>query len=192
MTPPPVVDPEVDTVLVVDVQRAVVTGTGAVPGAEALLATLTAVLADARRAGASVVHVQNDGPPGAPDEPGTGGWEPALAVEHGEPVVRKTADDPFTGTDLAALLGSHDSRCVAVVGVQSEMCVAAAARGLLARGLSVVLPRDGHATYAIPEQGAHAPSVPATLVARVAEWSLGDGVVLVDRAAGIRFAERPR
>ncbi len=73
-----------------------------------------------------------------------------------------------------------------MVGVQSEMCVAANARDALARGWDVVLPRDGHATYDVPADG-DAPAVRADLVARVAEWSLGDQVTVVPHAADIQF-----
>jgi nicotinamidase-related amidase len=73
-----------------------------------------------------------------------------------------------------------------LVGIQSEMCVAATARGAIARGYTVVLPRDAHATYDVPADGS-APAVPATHVSRVAEWSLGDDLVAPDRAADIVF-----
>lgn len=72
--------------------------------------------------------------------------------------------------------------------VPSEMCVAATARGAMTRGFTVVLPRDGHTTYAVPADGA-APAVPATHVSRVAEWSLGDEVVAPD-TADVRFGRR--
>lgn len=182
--------PVADLLLVVDVQRALVTGPDAVPDAAGLLARLDALLDRARASGTAVVHLQNDGPAGASDEPGTSGWELVLEPRDGEPVIRKTVDDPFAGTDLARVLAERPVQVAVVVGVQSEMCVAAAARGLMARGLSVVLPRDAHATCPAPEDGPSAPPVPAALVARVAEWSLGDGVVAPDRAADVRFAER--
>jgi len=73
-----------------------------------------------------------------------------------------------------------------LIGIQSEMCVAATARGAMSRGLTVVLPRDGHTTYAVPADGT-APAVSAAHVSRVAEWSLGDEVVAPDRVAGVVF-----
>ncbi len=77
---------------------------------------------------------------------------------------------------------------VCLVGIQSEMCVAATARGALARGFAVVLPRDGHTTYDVPADGG-APAVPAAQVSRVAEWSLGDEVVVPDRLVDVRFVQ---
>lgn len=52
-------------------------------------------------------------------------------------------------------------------GVQSEMCVAATARGAMRRGVSIVLPRDAHGTYPVPAE-AGGIAVLASHVSRVA------------------------
>ncbi|WP_147260170.1 isochorismatase family protein [Pseudonocardia hierapolitana] len=172
--------------LVVDVQRGLVSGPDAVPAAPALLTVLDGLLAGAREAGALVVHLQNDGPHGRPDEPHTPGWELARVPRAGEPVLRKTGDDPFAETDLAALLEDHGVTRLAVCGVLSEFCVSAAARGALERGLGVVLPHDAHATVDVPP-GPGSPGVPAALASRAAEWALGDEIEVVATAAEVRF-----
>lgn len=179
--------PPADALVVVDVQRAFVEGAGAVPEAVRLLRAVDALLDRARRAGALVVHLQNDGPPGAPDEVGTWGWELARVPVEGEVLIRKLRDSGFDGTDLEEVLARHHASCLVVAGVQSEMCVAATAREALAKGLRVVLPRDAHASFPIPEVPGRAPAVPAEHVSRVAEWSLGDEVVIADCAAEVRF-----
>jgi nicotinamidase-related amidase len=173
-----------DLLLVIDVQRALVTGDHAVPGAAALLDRIGSALDAARAAGAPVVHLQDDG--GHLITKGTDGWRLALPAEEGEPVLGKAHDDGFAGTDLDAVLRASRARRLCLVGIQSEMCVAATARGAIARGYTVVLPRDAHATYDVPTDGS-APAVPATHVSRVAEWSLGDDLVAPDRAADIVF-----
>jgi nicotinamidase-related amidase len=174
-----------DALVVVDVQRALVEGAHAVADAETFLGRWRQALAAARAAGVPVVHLQDDGAdPGSLIPRGTTGWELVLDVAEGEPVVRKAHDDGFAGTDLADLLAGVTRPCL--VGIQSEMCVAGTARGAQARGLTVVLPRDGHTTYDVPSDGA-APAVPAAHVARVAEWSLGDGVLAPDRLADVVF-----
>lgn len=172
--------------LVVDVQRGFVSGPDAVPAAPALLKTLDELVAAARHAGALVVHLQNDGPPGEPDEPHTPGWELAIAPRDGEPVLRKTEDDPFAETGLAARLSSRDVTCLVVCGVLSEFCVSAAARGALDRGFDVVLPHDAHATFEVPP-GPGSAGVPAELASRAAEWALGDEIEIVATAAEVRF-----
>ncbi len=185
--PAPDPAPWADALLVVDVQRALVEGPQSVAGAEAFLDRWRRALGVARDAGVPVVHLQDDGrDPGSLIPRGTPGWELVLDVAVGEQVVAKAHDDGFDGTDLDALLRSRGAARPCVVGIQSEMCVAGTARGALARGYEVVLPRDGHTTYDVPADGA-APAVPAALVARVAEWSLGDGVVAPPRLADVVF-----
>lgn len=137
------------------------------------------------------MHLQNDGTVGASDEPGSAGWDLWLPPRPGEPVLRKTQDDPFLETNLAQVMRDAGVERAAVCGVLAEMCVAATARGLLQRGVQVVLPRDARGTYDIPHQGPTAPRVPHELVARVAEWSLGDDVVLVDQAQDVVFTPSP-
>jgi streptothricin hydrolase len=176
--------------LLVDVQRGFVSGPDAVPAAPALLTALDGLVVAARDAGALVVHLQNDGPPGQPDEPHTPGWELAIAPRDGEPVLRKTEDDPFAATDLAALLSGHGVTRLAVCGVLSEFCVSAAARGALDRGFGVVLPHDAHATYDVPP-GPGSAGVPADSASRAAEWALGDEIEIVATAAEVRFEPAP-
>ncbi|MGW1345528.1 isochorismatase family protein [Kribbella sp. NPDC002412] len=166
----------VDALVVVDVQTAFVSGTDAVPDAEGLLERVGELLERAREAGAVVVHLQNDGAPGADDEPDTPGWELYLAVKDGprERVIRKPRDDGFDGTPLGEVLVAAGVRSVAICGLMSEMCVQATARTALARGYRVVLPYDAHATYDIPAAPGVSDPVPARTVSRVAAWALGN------------------
>ncbi|TDC07338.1 isochorismatase family protein [Streptomyces sp. 8K308] len=170
----------VQALIVVDMQRGFLAG-GAEPVTDAagLTDRVGALVERARRAGAPVIHLQNDGAPGTVDEPFTPGWELFLN-EPAETVIRKTEDDGFAGTPLGELLDGHGIRRVAVCGVLSEMCVSATARAALARGFGVVLPHDTHGTYPLAE-------IPADVVARVAEHALGDEVELVASAAAVTF-----
>jgi nicotinamidase-related amidase len=179
----------VQALVVVDVQAAFVSGPGAVPAAEELMVAVKELLRGARESGALVVQLQNDGPVGAVDEPGSPGWELFLPVAPRcrEVVVRKTADDGFHGTDLAGLLADHGIKDLVVCGVMSEMCVSATVRSALALGYHVVLPHDSHATYNIPAAEGIAESVPHAMVSRVAEWALGDEVDVIARAEDVRF-----
>ncbi|MFC7310427.1 isochorismatase family protein [Streptomyces monticola] len=179
----------VEALIVVDIQSAFVTGDGAVPSAAPLLVRIEDLIGRARDSGALVVHLQNDGPDGAPDEAGTPGWELHFPVEQGprEVTYRKTEDDGFAETELGAFLEKHGVRSVAVCGVMSEMCVGATARTALARGYRVVLPHDAHGTYDIPAAPGISDLVPAPMVSRVAEWALGDEVEIVAHAAAVTF-----
>lgn len=180
-----------DALVVVDVQRALVTGDHAVADAGVYLDCWAAALTSARAAGVPVIHLQDDG--AGPDSlipRGAAAWELVLPVVEGDHVIKKPLDDGFGGTDLEAILRESGVTRLCLVGIQSEMCVAATARGARTRGLTVVLPRDGHTTYAVPADGS-APTVPAAYVSRVAEWSLGDEVVAPDRTADVRFVRPP-
>jgi nicotinamidase-related amidase len=165
-----------DALIVLDMQTAFVAGPDAVPAADQLLERVGELLERAREAGAVVIHLQNDGPPGADDEPETPGWELYLPVKTGarEHVIRKPRDDGFDGTALGEILVAAGVRSLAICGVMSEMCVAATARTALARGYHVVLPHDAHATYNIPAVPGVSEEIPAHLASRVAAWSLGN------------------
>ncbi len=173
--------------IVVDMQQGFLHGVHAIPDTTRLIDRVSWLLSHARQAGALVVHLQNDGAVGAIDEPDTPGWNLCLAPNtssDNEVVLRKTDDDGFTGTGLKELLESRGVRRVAIAGVLSEMCVSATARGALACGLSVVLPRDAHGTYDLED-------IPAAVVARVAEHALGDQPELADSTAVAFTAAHP-
>ncbi|MGW3565262.1 isochorismatase family protein [Streptomyces sp. NPDC000941] len=184
--------PPAQALIVVDVQSAFVSGPAAVPDAPRVLERIEDLTTRARTAGALVVHLQNDGPAGAADEPMTPGWELYLPVREGqwEVVIRKSEDDGFEDTHLGGLLTGMGVQALAVCGVMSEMCVSATARTALALGYRVVLPHDAHATYDIPAAAGISDVVPAAMVSRVAEWALGDEVEIVPHAADVAF-ERP-
>jgi nicotinamidase-related amidase len=168
--------------LVIDAQRGFLEGAEAVPDAEAFSDRLAVLLAAARSAGAMVIHLQNDGPQGVVDEPGQPGWfiHPKVDPVPGEPVIRKTRDDGFEGTQLADLLARHGVTRIAAAGLLSEMCVSATIRGAISRGLQVVLVRDAHATYDLED-------IPAAIVSRVAAHALGDEVEIVETTS-VAFA----
>lgn len=179
----------VQALVIVDMQTAFVTGDEAAPASEQLLANVRDLLERARQAGALVVHLQNDGPPGAVDEPGTPGWELFFPVAESsrEVVVRKLKDDGFDGTPLNEILRQHGVGRLCVVGVMSEMCVLATARGALERKFGVVMPHDGHATFDIGPAPGTSEGVPAAMASRVAEWALGDEVEIIAYATDVEF-----
>ncbi|MFJ9677955.1 isochorismatase family protein [Streptomyces sp. NPDC101194] len=183
----------VEALLVVDVQSAAVLGDRAVPEAARLVDRTADLIARARRSGALVVHIQNDGAPGTGDEAHTPGWELHHPVEAGptEVVIRKTEDDGFDGTALGGLLTDSGIRALAICGVMSEMCVQATARTALALGHRVVMPHDAHATHDIPAAPGISDAIPAAVVSRVAEWALGSGIEVVAHAADVVFTVPP-
>jgi nicotinamidase-related amidase len=95
-----------------------------------------------------VIHVQNDGPPGEPDEPGTDGWQLVFPVGSGELIVRKDQPDTFAAHPaLAKELAAQEITGVIIAGMQSNYCVAESSRGALKQGLQAILASGAHATY---------------------------------------------
>ncbi|GAC1041206.1 isochorismatase family protein [Rhizobium sp. No.120] len=182
-------NPLADALLVVDVQNAFVQGPGAVPDHAMLRSAVELLLDKARSEWAPVIFLQNDGLPGALDEPLQPGWKLHFPPLSGEVVIRKAEDDGFDGTELDAILTAFGVKHLVICGVLSEMCVAATARGALERGYGVLLPHDAHATYDVPA-GPGSQSVPAAMAARAAEWSLGDEIGICASAREVRFKER--
>lgn len=184
---------DVQALIVVDLQTAFVSGSGAVPEAAGLLVAVTDLMRRARDAGALVVQLQNDGLAGTADEPHTPGWELFLpaAQDDGQHVIRKDTDDGFHQTGLSGLLTTRGIRRLAVCGVMSEMCVSATARSALNLGYHVVMPHDGHATYNIPAVEGLADAVPHGMASRVAEWALGDQIDVIAHAANVEFQPVP-
>jgi nicotinamidase-related amidase len=184
--------PEADVLIVVDVQHGFVAGPDAIPAAAGVLVAVDRLLQRARDAGSLIVHVQNDGPCGAVDEPGTPGWVLETNPLPTETVIRKQGDDAFAGTGLETLLRDYSAAVAVICGLQSEMCVAATARTAMKSDLVVVLPRDAHHTYAVPADNDGGIAVPAPQVARVAEWSLGDALVVPRSSTEIAFVRTLR
>jgi streptothricin hydrolase len=134
--------------VLVDVQRNMLEGAQPVPSADDVQSALVELLDKARAARAVVVHVQNDGSPGDPDEPLSLGWELVFEPAGDEIVVRKDQSDTFAANPgLAGRLRDRHVERVVVVGMQSEFCIEATSLGALAEGFEVVLPRGAHATY---------------------------------------------
>jgi nicotinamidase-related amidase len=133
------------TLLLIDVQRNMLLPPQPVPDAPAVGPRIAGILERARRSGAMVIHVRNNGRQGDPDAPGTTGWELIHEVAGHEAVVDKRTPDGFAGTELGSLL--TDAHDVVIVGMQSECCVRETSLAALQRGLAVSLVRGAHATY---------------------------------------------
>lgn len=168
---------------VVDVQHNMVEGPWSVPDSEAFLAKFAARIEQARVAGWLVVFVQNDGPEGDVDEPGSDGWQLWFTPDSGDRVVRKTTQNVFESNPaLAEELTDAGIVAVELIGMQSEYCVQATARGAKAAGFKVVLQRQLHATFhdgtpATNEPGSSYEASATELAAQVHAGLVADGTL---------------
>jgi len=131
--------------LMIDVQRNMLDPPTPVANATVIGTAIAGVLESARDAGATVIHVRNNGTEGDPDQPGTDGWQLVHPARDGEPVVDKTTPDSFAGTGLAAFV--PDGAPIVVIGMQSEYCVRATSLAALERRHPVTVVTGAHATY---------------------------------------------
>jgi nicotinamidase-related amidase len=167
--------------LFIDVQRNMLIGRDAIPDAARIRPALEALLARARAAGATIVHVQNEGPPGSVDEPHTDGWKLVAPAADGEIVVGKDEADTFAANPkLADELRRLGVQRVVVAGMQSEMCVQATGETALREGFEVIVAGGAHATY---DDGR-----PATDISAQAERELSDKGAQVRPADEVVFA----
>jgi nicotinamidase-related amidase len=134
------------TLLLIDLQRNMLEPPSRVPGADRLIELVSGLLERARAAaGASVVHVRNNGAEEELDFPGTPGWELYHTPVEGEAIVDKFGMDAFVDTDLQELIPEGGS--IVVAGLASDYCVRATALSAVGRGYEVRLVRGAHGAY---------------------------------------------
>ena len=168
--------------MLIDVQRNMLEPPTPVPAAASIREALQDLLLRARGAGALVIHVQNDGPLGEPDEPGTDGWQLVFPAGAGELIVRKDQPDTFAANPaLAKDLAAQEITEVVIAGMQSNYCVAESSRGALKHGLQAILASGAHATYDENE--------PASAISAQIERELATEGITVLSFRNVRFDE---
>ncbi|MGR4880941.1 isochorismatase family protein [Streptomyces sp. LARHCF249] len=136
------------TLILVDYQNTYTRGVMELAGWQAALDSAAALLARAREAGTTVIHVVNDGGVGTPydirDE--IGRIHPGVAPVEGETVVVKTVPNAFVETDLGEHVDAAGNKNVIVIGFMTHMCVAFTAEGAFLRGNQPTVVADACAT----------------------------------------------
>ncbi|MDX1891676.1 cysteine hydrolase family protein [Mycolicibacterium sp. 050158] len=139
--------------LVIDVQNGAVDGA---PNRDAVVATVTGLVARARAEGVPVVWVQHS------DEGmvhGSPAWQLVAEVDprDTEPLIEKHFGDSFEATELEDVLAAAGIGRLVVVGAQTDACVRSTIHGAFARGYDVTLVADAHTTEDLSEWGAPPP-----------------------------------
>ncbi|MDR3497325.1 MAG: cysteine hydrolase family protein [Ancalomicrobiaceae bacterium] len=112
------------------------------------------VLAAFRASGRPVIHVRHDSvePESSlrPDSPGNR-FRPGFAPEQGEPVVPKSVNAAFIGTDLDLRLRRLAADSVVVFGITTDQCVSTTVRVGANTGWRMVLVEDACDCFDLPD-----------------------------------------
>ncbi|MET9958517.1 isochorismatase family protein [Streptomyces sp. NPDC006326] len=136
------------TLVLIDYQNTYTRGVMELTGWEAALDAAAALLAQAREAGAKVIHVINDGGEGTPYDirAEIGQIHPRVAPVDGEAVVVKTVPNGFVDTDLGDHVDAAGNQDLVIAGFMTHMCVAFTASGAFLRGNRPTVVADACAT----------------------------------------------
>ncbi|CAL9332961.1 hypothetical protein SUDANB58_00108 [Streptomyces sp. enrichment culture] len=150
--PPKLAD---STLILIDYQNTYTTGVMELDGWRDALDAAARLVERARREGAEVIHVVNDGGEGTPYDIRTeiGRIHPSVAPADGEPVVVKRAPDAFHETDLGRLVDEAGRSDLVIAGFMTHMCVAFTAQGAFLRGNRPTVVADASATRSLPVAG---------------------------------------
>ena len=154
---------------------------------DAMEANGRALLAHWRAAGAPIVHVRHDSvQEGSSLAPGLWGNEfrEGFAPVGGEPIVSKSVNSAFIGTDLDLRLRRLGAEKILVFGISTDMCVSTTIRTGANMGWTMVLVADACDCFDLPDgkggkiaardiQAAHV----ATLAAEFCEVVTTAGVI---------------
>ncbi|HYE50204.1 MAG TPA: cysteine hydrolase family protein [Azospirillaceae bacterium] len=109
-----------------------------------------ALLAAWRRSGRPVFIIRHDSvTPGsslAPGQPGNG-FKPGFEPRPGEPLITKSVNSAFIGTDLEARLRAAGVRQVVLFGITTDMCVSTTARMAANLGFELIVAGDACHTF---------------------------------------------
>jgi nicotinamidase-related amidase len=163
------------TLLLIDAQREYTEGKLRLHGVDAAVATIAGLLEKARRAGAPILHVAQNGKPGGalfdPEGP-MSRFIPAVAPHDGEITVVKSLPNAFAKTDLDARLKATGRTNLIVAGFMTHMCISATTRAATDLGYRATIVADATATRDLPDGNGGV--IDAATVHRVALAELGD------------------
>ena len=113
-----------------------------------------ALLAAWRAAGRPIIHVRHDSvQPGSSLAPGTPGhaFRPGFEPAGDEPLVAKSVNSAFIGTDLDLRLKRLGAKHVVAFGISTDMCVSTTVRTGANLGWDMVLVPDASDCFDLPD-----------------------------------------
>jgi len=170
-----------DAMLVVDMQVGLRNGAPKhdLPG---VIDRINRLAAKVRAASGSVIFVQHCGGEGDEFEPQMPGWAllPELHRDPADIVVRKTLNEPFTGTNLQARLDDITPDRLLITGWATDLCVDSTVRAAIANRHNVVVVADAHTL-------SDRPHLDAVGVIRHHHWVWNN--LLTDRSIRVAYAD---
>ena len=113
-----------------------------------------ALINEWRAAGRPIVHVRHDSiEPGSTLTPGTPGnnFRPGFGPQGDEPLITKSVNSAFIGTDLDLRLKRLGARHVVVFGISTDMCVSTTIRTGANMGWDLILVPDASDCFDLPD-----------------------------------------
>lgn len=160
--------------ILIDFQNTYREGVMALDGAEAALDEAARLLAEARRLGIPVFHIQHDSGPGSPydiSQP-IGAIADKVAPVAGEPIIVKNYPNSFVGTDLEKQIRASGRTNLVLAGFMTHMCVNSTSRGAFNLGFSPTVVAAATATRNLP--GLDGEIVPAAALQAASLATLAD------------------
>jgi len=170
-----------DAMLVVDMQVGLLNGDPKHDLA-GVIARINRLATKIRSQSGTVIFVQHCGGKGDDFEPLTPGWAllPELDRDPTDIVVRKTLNEPFTGSELQARLETIAPDRVLITGWATDLCVDSTVRSAIANHHNVVVVADGHTL-------SDRPHLDAVSVIRHHHWVWNN--LLTDRSIKVASAD---
>ncbi len=171
----------VASLVLIDMQNEYLQGPIALTDAKAAVDHAQNLLAKARAAGTTIIHVAHRGREGGLfDRSAERGQiiEPLSPVT-GEQVVEKPLPNAFTDTRLKALLDEAGNHDLIMIGFMTHMCVSSSARAALDHGFRVTIDAESCATRDLPDGSGGV--IDATTLHRVALIELSDRFAVIAR-----------
>jgi nicotinamidase-related amidase len=134
-----------DALIVVDMQVGLLSGEPK-HDLRRVIERINRLAAKVRERSGVVIYLQHCSGPEDDFVPGTPGWAllPELNRAAADIVIRKTLNDPFVGTDLAARLKEIAPERVFITGWATDFCVDATVRSAVSNHYNVVVVTDAH------------------------------------------------
>ena len=134
-------------IIIIDAQVGLIENPDAPPGDRAaLLDTLEALLADARRTGVPVVFVQDEDVGAGNAAPHAIHLHPRIAPRPDEAVIPKGGTSAFFRTTLEQTLHERGATRLVLAGCKTAYCIDTTARHAIGLGYQVTVVEDGHST----------------------------------------------